>query len=513
MLFKMNVNIENSSGDEAFFWKSNGSLLCSRAFPLIIFLGCFLVLLAIPFRIISWGYLPQDDALRHAGLAVTDKTLDMVMVSDGPIVDMHYGWHSFLRGVHALGAETTDDLVVFEVVFLFLFFAIPPLFLFKRNETWLFVLLLSYSLLGFGTRLLIGRPLVAVMAVALQILLTRTRLNAEKTPWRLLGWLAFVMTLSIWWRSTWFLYLFPIVTFAAARRWRAFARLLALLAVSLILATIFWGDWHLPFDTLAGVFAALNSADNVRNLVGELQPMTTFFNVTVAIALILICTYLRGGDVKKKLDSPVFFVLAGSCFLASQANRWFAEFGTVAFMVLLGEELDAWITEKKLSWFNWASFSRVTVVGAAIALLFVGYTADQGGRWTSALKREYVEITDPDLQIGLPGDDGIIYNSSMRIFFETFYKHPHAPWRYMLGCEAAMMPEEDLKIFRKIQWNNDAVETYAPWVQKMRPQDRLWLTLGIGAKPQIKELEWTQMTSHIWSGRKTETENSTKKSN
>jgi hypothetical protein len=498
----MNMDTENEADWRGSFFGNKVGICCSRAFPLVTVLGCLLVLLVVPFRIISRGYLPSDDALRHAALAVADKTLDQVMVSDGPIIDVHYGWHSFLRGVHALGVETTDDLVVFEVVFLFLFFVIPPLFLFKRSETWIFVLLLSYSLLGFGTRLFIGRPLVSVMAVVLQILLTRQRLNAKKTPWGLLSWLGFVMTLSIWWRSTWFLYLFPIVTFAAARQWRAFGRLMALLLGATILGAIFCGDFGFFISGLTVVFNALGSADNVRSLVGELQPMTSFFYVTVATTLILICTHLRGGDVRARLDSPVFFILAGSCFLASQANRWFAEFGTVAFLVLLGEELDAWITEKKLSWFNWSSFSRVAVVGAAVALLFVGYTADQGGRWTAALKREYVDIADPKLQIGLPGDDGIIYNSSMGIFFETFFKYPHAPWRYMLGCEAAMMPEEDLKIFRKIQWNNGAVETYQPWVDKMRPQDRMWLTLNIGAKPQIKELEWTQMTSYIWSGRK-----------
>lgn len=484
----------------------------NRHIHAIVFIVCVTILLAIPFRIISQGYLPSDDALRHAALSVTDKTLDMVMVADGPVLDGHHGWHSLLRAVHAMGLETTDDLVVFEVVFLFLFFAIPPLFLLKRSETWIFVLLLSYSLLGLGPRLLMGRPFIAAMAVLLQILLTRQRLNEEKTPWKLLLWLGLVMTLSIWWRMTWFLYLFPIIAFAAARQWRAFARLLLLLAGSLVLATIFCGDWHLPFDTLKGVFSVMNSAENVRSLVGELQPMTNFFNVIVVVALILICTHLRGGNVKERLDSPVFFILAGSCFLAAQANRWFAEFGTVALMVLLGEELDAWITEKKLSWFSWFSFPRLAVVSAAVALLFVGYTADEGGRWTAALKREYVEITDPDLQIGLPGEDGIIYNTSMGIFYETFFKYPNAPWRYILGCEAAVMPEEDLKIFRKIQWNNGAVETYAPWVQKMRPQDRMWLSLGIGVKPQIEGLEWTQMTSHIWSGRKVDAENRAKES-
>ena len=113
-----------------------------------------------------------------------------------------------------------------------------------------------------------------------------------------------------------------------------------------------------------------------------------------------------------------------------------------------------------------------------------------------------MDSDNPELRGGLPGDGGIVYNTSMAIFYQTFFRNPHAPWRYLLGFEAAFMPPEDLKIFRSIQWNNGAAEMYQPWVDKMRPEDRLWLSLGIGAKPPVEGLEWMQLTTHIWSGRK-----------
>ena len=74
------------------------------------------------------------------------------------------------------------------------------------------------------------------------------------------------------------------------------------------------------------------------------------------------------------------------------------------------------------------------------------------------------------------------------------------------------MPKDDLKIFRKIQWNSGAVQTFAPWVEKMRPQDRLWIESRLGApNPNIKGLIWTKISSYIWSGRVKSTQTPPKK--
>jgi hypothetical protein len=487
------------------FWKDGQGIICSRYFALALVIVAFIALLCIPFKIISQGYLPIDDALRHAGFAVSGKTLDAVMVSDGPISDTHLGWHAMLRFLHQhAGLATTDEVVVFEMAFLALFFLIPPLFMVKRSEGWVIALLLAYNFLGFGLRLFFGRPFIASMALLTWILLLRDQLNEKKIKWSIWGLLYVGMTLSIWWRMTGFLYLVPIVTFAAARQWRIFYRLLILLVVSTITAILLCGDWLLPFEIFKAVLSVLDSAEGTGSLVGELQPLTTFMNPILVVLFVCISAKLRGGEVMKKLDSPVFFIFAGSCFLSSGGVRWFAEFGVVALLIMMLEELQAWLDDDRLQrWFAWFSFPRFAIAMAAIALLFVGFTADQGSRWSSALKREYVEIDDPDIQGGLPGSDGIIYSSSMGVFFQTFFRYPNAPWKYMLGCEAAVMPEEDLQILRKIQWNREAWVSFEPWVKKMRPQDRMWIETGFaGSKPGIEGLEWTKMTSYIWSGRK-----------
>ena len=44
-----------------------------RYVPLAVWLVVALVILAIPLKIISYGYLPGDDALRHCAKAVSGK--------------------------------------------------------------------------------------------------------------------------------------------------------------------------------------------------------------------------------------------------------------------------------------------------------------------------------------------------------------------------------------------------------------------------------------------------------
>lgn len=139
---------------------------------------------------------------------------------------------------------------------------------------------------------------------------------------------------------------------------------------------------------------------------------------------------------------------------------------------------------------------------AACTMLFLSYAADEGGKWSNPLRNEYIDVADETLQKGLPAPGGIVYSDGMGVFYQTFFRYPEAEWRYLFGYEPAFMPKEDLKTYRNIQWNRRAWETFYPWVEKMRPEDRLWVEQTIGAsKPKIPELEWMRLTSSVWSGR------------
>jgi len=118
------------------------------------------VLLLIGLRVISYGYIPVDDAMRHAAKAISGKDwTDILALRPDVTMDSHVGWHKILEFVNFLTDCGVDGLVVFSVVFLFLFFAMIPFFLMKRPEAWLMTLLIlwvaNYSDL---MRLFLGRP-------------------------------------------------------------------------------------------------------------------------------------------------------------------------------------------------------------------------------------------------------------------------------------------------------------------------------------------------------------------
>ena len=128
-------------------------------------------------------------------------------------------------------------------------------------------------------------------------------------------------------------------------------------------------------------------------------------------------------------------------------------------------------------------------------------TADSGSRWTYNLTTEYLKEGAPEYAEWLPEPGGIIYSNDMTLFYQTFFKNPKAPWRYILGFESSIMPPEDLAVLRKIQWNFEADKAFEPWVKKMRPQDRLIIRRNFYAKPNISSLEWYYAATGTWIGR------------
>jgi hypothetical protein len=63
------------------------------------------------------------------------------------------------------------------------------------------------------------------------------------------------------------------------------------------------------------------------------------------------------------------------------------------------------------------------------------------------------------------------------------------------------MPAEDFDVFHKVEWNFGDAKAYAPWVEKMRPADRLVIRGNGGSPPHIPQLEWNYGVSGIWIGR------------
>jgi len=136
-----------------------------------------------------------------------------------------------------------------------------------------------------------------------------------------------------------------------------------------------------------------------------------------------------------------------------------------------------------------------------LAAVYLGHTSDIGSRWNNSRLRDYLSLEDPEQTEWLPDPGGILYSAYMDVYYDTFFANPHGPWRYILGHEAGMMPEEDLRIFREIQKYLYDEEMMKPWVEKMRPQDRLVIKRPRSIPPKLPELEWKYVAFNTWSGR------------
>lgn len=65
----------------------------------------------------------------------------------------------------------------------------------------------------------------------------------------------------------------------------------------------------------------------------------------------------------------------------------------------------------------------------------------------------------------------------------------------MLGFGPTWMPQEDLTIFRRIQFSPDRAESYDPWIEKMTEKDRMLLLRA--SKPNMPRLEWHEVVPTV----------------
>ncbi|HBF33679.1 TPA: hypothetical protein DDW35_03875, partial [Candidatus Sumerlaeota bacterium] len=208
--------------------------------PRFVLLICLCFLLIVPFKITSYGYLPGDDAMRHAGKVISGKDWQEILVMRPEItMDSHPGWHFLLGLVYKVigpSANVADSLVCFSVITIFLIFAILPLFWMRRPEAWLLSLLaIAIFVPSLSYRVLIGRPFVVTMIGVLYLCFVWRQLRIKKTPWKILIGLVVAVTLSTWIHCSWFLWALPIAAFFLAREWRGTFRLIVCVLIGVVL--------------------------------------------------------------------------------------------------------------------------------------------------------------------------------------------------------------------------------------------------------------------------------------
>jgi hypothetical protein len=469
-----------------------------RCLHLVSFLICLSTILIASLRIAGYGFLPLDDALRHVAKVVSGKDWsDVLLVRPEITMDSHPGWHAILTGFQSMIHGQPDDLLFFSVIILFLLFAFVPVFYFRRPEAWIMGLFIVV-LFSFGGlfRTFYGRPFIFSMFVIVLFCFLWKRIKNKERPWAEVIGYAAAAALSTWIHGTWYLLSIPLCALVLAREWRVFWLMSLSTVFGVSVGACFTGSpLTFLYQMLFHAVEAFDSHILQRQLVTEFQPFDGAPIMIVIVILVLMWQRLRGEDITKSLDSPIFFLAGLGWVMGFVATRFWSDWGWPAMTVWLALELQT-ILEKGITPF---ALKRLAIVVAACFVLFLALTNDRGSRWTRNLGVPWPEMTEADHRPWLPDDGGILYNDNMGVFYNVFYRNPHGPWRYMLGFEPIWMPKDDLAIYRKIQLTRGKPEGYEPWVRKMTEKDRMMLIRT--SEPKIQGLQWHEVVPTVWSGR------------
>jgi hypothetical protein len=470
----------------------------SPGVPVLVRLLALGVMLVIPFQVLGTGFLPPDDALRHAAKVVSGKPWSEIIILRSDVsVDPHPGWHTLLGLVHRTTGAGAHALVLFAVVTLFLAVNAIPLLSLRRPEAWLL------SWLGLCVldpaalvRFMLGRPFLVSIAALVTLGLLWRRLAGP----RLDAGAAVLATLAVgvaaWVHPSWYLFALFLGAVLAAGEWRAALRLTGCVGVGVLLAAVLSGHFGaFLWESARHPFLVLGKMD-ARTLVQELKPNDTAPFTLLGIFGLLGWRALRGRWRDDVFRDPLLVLALGGWVLGYVSLRFWSDWGLPAALVWAAREIEAWLEEHRPAR-EWRRMGIAAVVGLSVV---IASSTDVRGRWSLRLDRPYLPLLEPAAAEWLPEPGGILYCPDVMLFHQLFYHRPNAPWRYMVGFEPGLLPPEDLAVYREFL-KLGTVEALRPWVAKMQPRDRLVVLLPKPGVPMMPELEWKHLGGQLWSGR------------
>ena len=472
-----------------------------RYVPLAVWIVVIFTIIVIPLKIIGYGFLPMDDALRHAAKAVSGKSWQQILVMrDDFQIEPSPGWQAILQWLHNWQNCSAETLVVFSIVALMLLVMLSALPWLRRPEAWLAALFAAAIFVpACTTRFARGRPYLLTDAVLIAILFLWSRRESDRPRRLALIVTPLLVAASAWIHGSWYLLCLPGAAILFAGYWRsAFWYGGCWLAGSFLGCALTGHPWEFLFQSVRHMFGVFGDFVVIHQLEPEMYPSDGEIAAVLAVVVLLLCRKMFLGWNPRAVLNPVFMMMVLGWLLGLKMRRFWWDFGTPAFMIWVALELQEHF-ENNLSF---DSARRLLVTLGIAAGVFLGFTSDRDSRWTANLTTEYLTPETPGIAGWLPEPGGIIYNSDMDVFFQVFFKNPTADWRYILGFESGLMRPDDLETLRKIQWNRGAAfEAYEPWVKQMRPADRMILRASGGNPPGIPELEWHYAASGLWIGR------------
>ncbi|HPF99528.1 MAG TPA: hypothetical protein PLE77_05635, partial [Kiritimatiellia bacterium] len=279
-----------------------------RWIPLFAWLMVVLCFISIPLKIVALGYLPTDDALRHAAKVVSGKAWsDIIILRPEMTIDLHPGWHAILGVLHRAAGVQLDGLVVFEISMAFLLLCFVPLFWLRRPEAWVLAMLVAVvSYAGFIGRVMLGRPFIIPMS-ALAALLFLWR-DDRTSPLRRYILSVVLMGLAAWIHGSWYLFgIVPAAVLLTGAWKRAFRLALCWLLGAVLGGALAGQPLEFPRQQLMHMLNVMGHATLQRMLVPELQPSDGAFSFLVAVALMLLWLRLvRGRWDASTFRNPAF---------------------------------------------------------------------------------------------------------------------------------------------------------------------------------------------------------------
>jgi hypothetical protein len=472
-----------------------------RYVPLAAWAIVILLLLIIPLKVISYGYLPGDDALRHAAKAVSGKTWQEILVL-GPAFhfDPNWGWHWLLGKIHSWENWDAEALVVFSVVALFLIGNGAVVACLKRPEAWLaaFILVSQTQVSDLAQRFLLGRPFVLSITAMMVILLVWQRHGSSPPKWWMILWMTPLIAAAVFLHGVWYLWALPVAAFLLAQQFRW----CFLLAASWILGTLLGSalTGHPVESILQALQLALRAVWMHRTqltLVSELKPSGGEIFPILLLGGVIVLRQLAKLNAPPLVRHPAFWLAVLGWVLGCQTFRFWEDWGLPALAILIAGDLQLFFESR----FAADSFQRLALVCGLALTMFAVTTNDFNSRWTNHLAWRYLTPDQPEIAGWLPDKDGTFYTVDQSLFYQTFFKNPNGDWRYILGFESTLMPADDFEVYKNYIWNFGDAKTLKPWVDKMQPQDRLVLRGGSANVPGIPQLEWNHGVGDIWIGR------------
>ena len=403
--------------------------LLKRYIPLAVWVVAILIIILVPLKIIGLGFLPTDDALRHAAKAVSGKSWPEILVMRSDFaIDPSPGWQKILEWVnHTSWVQNWQDgpaeaLVIFSVVSLMLLVTLCALPWLRRPEAWLGALLVAAVFApACTTRYMRGRPYILTDFVVMTILLLWTRRpdTEEKDSPRQAALILtpLLVAASAWIHGSWYMLVLPGVAILFAGYWRsALAYGVCWLGGSFLGCALTGHPWEFLFQSVRHMFGVFGNTVVNRQLEPEFYPSDGETPaVLLVIGLLLWRTFSNNGNVRK-LCNPIFLMMVIAWVLGLKMRRFWWDYGIPSFMLWVAFELQDQI-EARL---DFDSAKRLLITLALAAGFFFGFTSDRDGRWTENLTTGFLTPDNPALAGWLPESDGIVYNSDMDVFFQTF---------------------------------------------------------------------------------------------